>query len=244
MGVKCAILATAVLGFAFAVAKPNAEDSGALEIPSRTVSEIPIDNLLDPGHPEWSAPPAVPVHFNRTPPVYATDPKDDGDRPSMDVRILRLPSDDVVVRIHWLDPTTDQVENGARYPDAGEDHVYKRHSTATDTFPDAFCIMVPQHRGQHQSYPSMMMGEGSNPVDLYYWKAGSGFELLKAHGRATTAAITEPVRGAAQRTSDGWTLTIALPDLINHTPVCFALWNGSKEHRDGLKYFSLWYEVE
>ncbi len=244
MDLMRAILAMAIMGFASAAAEPNAEDKAALGIPSEAAPEVSIEDLLDADHAAWRAAPTFAVHFNRTPPVYATDTKDDGERPSMTVQVLRLPSNDVVFRVQWRDPTADQVARGARYPDSGEDHIYKSHSTATDTFPDAFCIMVPKQRGQHLSYPSMMMGEARNPVDLYYWKAGKGFELLGAHGRATTAAVAEEVRGSARRVADDWTVTMALPNLTSQTPVCFALWNGDKDHRDGLKYFSLWYEVE
>jgi hypothetical protein len=206
--------------------------------------EAAVDEALNPDNPAWKAAPTMRVHFNRTPPAYATDPKDDGQRPVLNVQLLRQPNDDVILRAHWLDSSEDEATIGIRYPDAGEGHIYKQHSAATNAFPDAFCVMVPQLRGPHSSYPSMMMGDSAKPVDLFYWKAGGGFELLNAHGRTSTTALAKEVLGAARRDTDGWTVTMVLPELTSQTPVCFAVWNGNKEHRDGLKYFSLWYEVE
>jgi DMSO reductase family type II enzyme heme b subunit len=94
------------------------------------------------------------------------------------------------------------------------------------------------------TYPAMMMGEKAGQVTLYYWRADKEFQVLKAHGRSTTQANVEKLNGKAMREGDGWTVVMEIGPLPTRTPLIFAVWDGSKEHRDGLKYFSLWYEIE
>jgi hypothetical protein len=231
-----------LLGLAAPLVRAAETEPGVLVLESKPAPDVSIEELLNPDHPAWPACPELPVHFNHTPPIHATDPKDSGTRPEARVQLLRR-AEDVVLRLHWSDTTDSQISAGARYPDAGEGHVYKQHSQETNLFSDALCAMVPQLRGPQSIYPSMMMGEGSKPVDLYYWKAGAGFEVLNAHGRTSTAPTGQALQGNARRDPNGWTVTLALPNMTKQTPVCFAIWDGSKEHRDGLKYFSLWYEV-
>ncbi len=237
------ILAALALCLPAPAAQTADKEPGVLALESKPAPDVTLDQLLNPDHAAWVGSPKSPLQFNRTPPVYATDPKDDGTRPEASVQLLRH-GNDVVLRAHWTDPTDNQMAPGKRFPDAGEKHIYKLHSQETNVFPDAMCVMVPQERGPQVIYPSVMMGEGTKPVDLFYWKAGVGFELLNAHGRTSTASTRKPVQGNARRDSDGWTVTIVIPNLTVQTPVCFAIWDGAKEQRDGLKYFSLWYEVE
>lgn len=219
-------------------------------------SGVELSALLAPQAEAWHAAAEQPVKFSRTPPLYDGDPSDDGQRPTATVKLIRLADKTVVVRCHWTDATEDRVEPGVRFPDAGQQHIYVEHSVATDKFADAFCVMLPKTRGAQASYPLLMMGDTQNPVDLYFWRAGKGFEFLNAHGRTTTAPAGKPVgeagahaappdiQGQALREADGWTVVMAIPNATPETPVCFAVWDGAKLHRDGLKFFSLWYELE
>lgn len=222
-------------------AKP---DAAALVLPVRMMAQADAAALLEPASPAWGAAKSTRLHLNRTPPLYEGDAPDDGFRPEVSVRVLRLADGSAVVRAQWTDLTANLAGEGARFPDAGEAHIYKKHSMGVGTFPDAFCAMVPVKRGPHAAYPSMMMGEAKQPVDLYFWKAGEGFQLLGAHGRASTAKTGTPLAGKMVREGNEWAVTMALPNMAPGTPVCFAVWDGAKAQRDGIKYYSLWYEVE
>jgi len=90
----------------------------------------------------------------------------------------------------------------------------------------------------------MMMGEAGSPVELYYWRNGKGFQVLDAHGRSSVEKTSSTFQGSAQHDSESWRVVLAIPNVTPETPLCFALWDGAMQHRDGLKYFSLWYEVE
>jgi len=209
-----------------------------------------LDTLLDPNAGAWQAVPKQPVKLNRTPPLYEGDPTDDGYRPTAFVQLVQLDNQTLLLRCHWSDGSEDALNEGATHADAGADHIYTKHTVATDQFPDALCVMVPKTRGAHATYPSPMMGDVDAPVELYYWRAGKGFECLDAHGRATTGPATgenaqpAPLQGQFVRDSDGWSVVMAIPNVTAQTPLCLAIWDGAKMHRDGLKFFSLWYEVQ
>lgn len=230
-----------------------ADPDGALVLITQADSATTATQLLDPHHPTWASIPDQRLQLNRTPPLYLGDPVDDDTRPTATVRLARVAGGAVVLRAHWSDPTEDRAGGGARFQDAGAPRIYRRHTGKTSAFADAFCAMVPLKRGPAAQYPSMMMGEASQPVELYYWRAGVGFQMLSGHGRSTTAPPTPVVakgsapsapQGRAIREGDGWTLTLTLPSMTPGTPICFAIWDGAKAQRDGLKYFSLWYEVQ
>jgi hypothetical protein len=235
------VLLLSTLVCASAWAKP---DDGALVLPVHSVAQTDAAAALELAATAWNSAEATRLHLNLTPPLYAGDVTDDGFRPDVSVQLLRLDDGFVVVRAQWTDPSANLAGDGTTFPDGGEAHIYKKHSVGVGTFPDAFCAMVPVKRGPHAAYPSMMMGEKKQPVDLCFWKAGTGFQLLGAHGRASTAKTKAPLAGRSVREGDRWTVTMALPNMEPGTPVCFAVWDGAKEQRDGIKYFSLWYEVE
>lgn len=222
-----------------------AEDNGVLVLKVKQEEGTAAEGLLDPNHSAWSTAPESALHLNRTPPLYVGDVPDDGKRPAAKLRLLRTAGGMLMARIHWEDPSENRVSQGIRRPDSGSEHIYKEETEHTDSFADAFCAMVPKAREAMESYPSLMMGEAGKPVELYYWRAGDGFQVLGAHGRATTGDDgTGSARGAASREGDGWTLVLELPDVPPGTPIAFAIWDGARGHRNGLKYFSLWYEVE
>jgi hypothetical protein len=219
-------------------------DDGALVLPVQSIAQTDAASVLEPAATAWKSAKAIPLHLNLTPPLYAGDATDDGFRPKVSVQLLRLDDGSVVVRAQWTDASANLAGDGTTFPDGGEAHIYKKHSVGVGTFPDAFCAMVPVKRGPHATYPSMMMGEKQQPVDLCFWKAGTGFQLLGAHGRASTAKTKTPLAGKAVREGGQWKVTMVLHNLTSGTPVCFAVWDGAREQRDGIKYFSLWYEVE
>lgn len=235
------LLLLSALLCAIAWARP---DDGALLLPVQSLAKIDADAALELTTDTWASVKATRLRLSLTPPLYPGDPTDDGFRPDASVQLLRLDDSSVVVRAQWNDPTANLAGEGAALPDGGEAHIYKKHSAEVGTFPDAFCVMAPVKRGPHTTYPSMMMGDKQQPVDLYFWKAGIGFQLLGAHGRASTAKTESVLKGRSTREGDQWTVTMLLPNLTPDTPVCFAIWDGAKEQRDGIKYFSLWYEVK
>lgn len=223
-------------------------DSGALILtPASAPAGRSLEEALDSANPLWNEARAYPLRLNRTPPLYVDGPYDDGQRPESSARLLRLADQTVVIRIEWTDATANEFTMGKKYPDAGEAHIYSLHTENTNTFGDAVAVMVPQTRGPAVPYPSMMMGEAAKPVDIYAWMAGRGFAWMNGHGRASTAFAPGfapgVVQGQAARTPGGWSATVAVPGLVEGTPLCFAIWDGAKQHRDGVKYYSLWYEV-
>ena len=215
----------------------------ALILPVKA-ENVEVARLLDPRDAAWNKAPSSPLHFNRTPPLYDGDPLDDSGRPLASVQLIRVSSQDLVARIHWSDPTTNLAAKGVRYPDTGNPHIYKLHTEAPDRFADAFCLMVPVRRGPADSFPSLMMGGTNEAVELYYWRAGKPPEALKGHGRGATVTTPMPTRGGAARDDNGWTITLVVPKGSKGTPISFAIWDGARQHRDGLKFYSLWYEVE
>lgn len=222
-----------------------ADERGALPL---RLYQAPTDaseeDLMNPNHPVWAQGAEQTLHFHRTPPLYADGPADDGERPEASVRIVQRQTGDVYIKLQWIDPSEDLFGRGARYPNSGEDHIYKTHTSNTDGFGDAACVMTPKNRAPMDRYPSMMMGDAANPVDLLFWQAGRGFSLLNAHGRASTAATETELKGKSIRTAQGWEVIFILPDAVDSLPLCFAIWQGNKQHRDGLKYYSLWYELK
>ncbi len=235
------VLLVSTLVCVSAWAKPSA---GTLMLPVQSVAKTAASAVLESTATAWDSAKAIPLHLNLTPPLYAGDTTDDGFRPKVLVRLLRLDDGTAVVRAQWSDPTANLAGDGVTFPDGGEAHIYKKHSAGVGSFPDAFCAMVPVKRGPHATYPSMMMGEKKKPVELFFWKAGTGFQMLGARGRASTAKTKTPLAGKAVREGDHWTVTMAMPHMEPGTPVCFAVWDGAREQRDGIKYYSLWYEVE
>ncbi len=234
-----------LLGLILSASTFSANEDGALPLVVHTVGEsVSDENLFNPNHPVWYRAKEHPLHFHRTPPLYSNGPFDDGERPEVSVRLVRQASEVLFIKMQWLDKTKDEFLHGSRYPDEGENHIYKRHTVKTSHFGDAACLMIPQSRQPMEVYPSMMMGEKNNPVDLLFWQAGRGFSLLNAHGRASTQTAQEKADGRSFRKDNGWEAIFVLQECVDSTPICFAVWDGAKQHRNGLKYFSLWYEIK
>ncbi len=219
-----------------------AKDASApLVIPASRAS-LPVSLLLSGDMPAWTMPSAE-IHLNRTPPLFETDPRDDGRRPVARVQ-LQVADSVLYVRLVWSDSTADSVPAAKRYPDAGEAAIYKRQSELIDKFSDAACVMLPKQSNDAGPLPSLMMGDQTDQVWLYYWRNGRGFERLEAAGRGTTTLNGVSFHGSARYEKGQWVVVFEIPvSQSKNTPMAFAVWNGSQGQRDGLKYYSLWYEV-
>lgn len=233
-----------LLGLAWLMAGQRAALAGPVLAAPAAPAGVTAKDAVEPAHAAWAAVPKTPLGLHRSPPLYAPDVRDDGVRPTTAVRLLRLADGALAVRLQWADATQDQGATTARYPDRGDAKIYKRHTEQASRFADGACAMVPRKRGPHDRYPSMVMGDAANPTDLFYWRAGLGFERLRAAGRSTVAKTGQPVEGRARWSEGRWAVVFILRDVPAGTPISFAIWDGSKEHRDGIKYFSLWYEVK
>ena len=219
---------------------PPVSSTAALPVVANT-SSASSSALLSGDDRSWSALPDLPIHLNHTPPLYDTDAKDDGYRPTASMQVVRLDSS-LFVRLTWSDATVDSLPEAKRYADAGEPEVYKRQSEVIDRFRDAACVMTPRGKSDG-SNPSLVMGDIGHPVELYYWRNGEGFTIGEAVGRGSTTMSTIAFPGHASHTAGQWQVVFTLPMSAASIPIALAIWDGSKDHRDGLKYYSLWYEV-
>lgn len=220
---------------------PTDGSTAALAV-AATSSSASSSALLSGDEKVWSAIPDVPVHLNHTPPLYDTDPRDDGYRPKASMRLIRRDSL-LYVRLTWTDSTVDSIPAAKRYADAGEPAVYKRQSEVIDQFRDAACIMTPGGVSAGAN-PSLVMGDIGHPVTLYYWRNGEGFVVGEAAGRGSTTMSTTSFPGHATHQASQWDVVFTLPMSTASMPIALAIWDGSRDHRDGLKYYSLWYEVQ
>ena len=207
-------------------------------------ASVTAKDAVEPAHAAWATTPETPLRLHRSPPLYAPGVRDDGVWPVAAVRLLRLADGVLAVRLQWADATQDRGATAARYPDRGDAKIYKRHTEQASRFADGACAMVPRRRGAHDRNPSLVMGDAQNPADLFYWRAGLGFQRLRAAGRSTVARTGQPFEGRARWSEGRWNVTFILREVPARTPISFAIWDGSKEHRDGIKYFSLWYEIK
>ncbi|MBM3497517.1 MAG: hypothetical protein FJX74_02495 [Armatimonadetes bacterium] len=221
-----------------------AQGQGELTLrPKALADRVTVKEVQNPTAAVWREAPAFRLHLNRTPPLHSDGPRDDGARPTATVRLLRRANGEAFVRLEWTDASSQEAEAGARVPDVGAEHVYQQHTRGASQFADAACIMVPQQRAPVSPGPSITMGDKTNPVDLYYWRAGVGFQVLRAAGLSTVTDTNSAGLGGAARVRTGWTVVFAIGKAPAQTPITFAIWDGAKQHRDGIKYFSLWCEV-
>lgn len=234
----CAACAILLIGAASAV---TAQDNGAPLTINAVTTTATQAALLTGDEKQWVNP-ASPIHLNRTPPLFQTDVLDDGVRPAAHVQIQKHDTL-LYVKLTWDDQTVDSVQATRAYADAGDPHIYKQQSEIVDQFPDAACVMVPASAPQEGVYPALMMGDEADPVNLYYWRAGEGFSVLQAAGRETTTNTGATFPGQSSRGHKTWSVVFVIPALGDLTPMAFGIWDGAKAHRDGIKYYSLWYDV-
>jgi hypothetical protein len=226
---------------ALAAAAPAVAQTEPLRLAGFTAA-ADRQQLLEGGAAAWAGAVEQPVLLNRTPPLYEGDPADDGLRPTALVSVARL-QHGTVVRLRWTDATDSRPDAPDRVPDGGDAHVYKQHSQDIERFADAACVMVPIRSSTSNPWPSLIMGEAGAPVDLFFWHLVRGFRRLQAAGRGSTQDTGQAFAGSARRTSEGWEVVFELPADGGTLPMAFAVWDGQREHRDGLKWFSPWYEV-
>jgi len=219
----------------------TAQESSAPLVISSSRAAVPASMLLSGDLTAWSVPSAE-IRLNRTPPLFETDPRDDGILPVARVQ-AQIADSSLYVRLVWTDSTVDSVPVTMRYPDAGDAAIYKKQSESIDRFPDAACVMIPKEANTSAALPSLMMGDQADQVWLYYWRNGRGFERLEAAGRGTTTSKGAGFQGNARFERGQWSVVFEVPIQGPVTPMAFAIWNGSQEQRDGLKFYSLWYEV-
>jgi hypothetical protein len=216
-------------------------EAGALALDVASTSRGP-EEMLAADAAAWAAAPQTELFLQRTPPIYESDPLDDGYRPSAHAAAVRN-GDRLWVRLRWTDPTDSEPLPPARLPDAGDPRIYREHSVDVERFADAACVMVPREPGMRGAYPALMMGDTGDPVNLFYWNRRRGFERMTAAGRATVPGSGPAFPGTARRLGDAWEVVFELPALPAGTPIAFAVWDGDRGQRSGLKYYSLWYEV-
>lgn len=203
-------------------------------------------SLLDPASPAWSTAVPTALSFSRTPRVYPSEPTPAGDPPKCTVQAIRC-GNQIAFRLHWQDATHDApVAPEAKAGDGGGEpkHLYRRPTGHPNAFGDAAAIMVPD-RWNGPAFPSLIMGAAKEPVTLYHWNASRGGAVLTATGRTTVT----PMAGAklehrASYDAGAWTLTLVMPNQPDGYPVSFALWDGARGDRDGLKFFTVWHVLQ
>jgi hypothetical protein len=239
---KVILTVLALLG-CVALAGIAQDSSGDLALLSREANDDQMDLLLQPTDANWSNYTENSIKFNLTPPVHDGDAIFDGFLPVATAQFARS-GNKLLIKLSWGDTSENVTGKGRKYPDAGEEHIYIQQTESTSNFADAACIMIPQLRQETESYPSLMMGQGDRPVDIYLWRAGEGFSALSGKGRATVARTKIAIIGNVVRSEGGWSVVMQIDNIPSRTPVSFAIWDGGRAQRDGLKYYSLWYEVE
>ena len=207
-------------------------------------SKADLAALLDPRAAAWEKADPTRVLLNRAPRVYQTEKPRLEKPPALEVRALRA-GERAVVRLVWEDATRNSPEAPPKRAGEGGDpsKLYKRPTAHTSAFADAAAVMVPDP-WNGGAFPSVVMGDGKNPVRLYYWNASRGGDQLVASGRARVESTGKTVRCQARHADGRWAVTLELPTLPAGCPVAFAVWDGEIADRDGMKCFSVWYVVE
>ncbi|MDO8588014.1 MAG: hypothetical protein Q7T82_13375 [Armatimonadota bacterium] len=196
--------------------------------------------LADPANGVWKAAKPLSILLNTTPRIYVTDKVSQSAPPAL-VRCADA-SDGTAFLLTWKDATKDQPVVSRSSPAGRGARLRVVHSDATDRFYDTAAVMVPIDRNSAAN-PCIQMGEKGGPVNIYFWNAVRGPAVMSASGRGTTARTGKSFPARATYTNGEWKVTFVLPKLPNGSPVAFAVWDGSKGQRGGLKYFSLWHTL-
>lgn len=209
------------------------------------VIDIPGDPAaaLDPASILWRQAVPTPLLLSRTPRLYQSEPPAQPTPPSAEVRVLRA-SSKLLLRLSWSDDTADV----PRAPEAGRgeagtpDLIDKQPTALTAEFSDAAAVMLPENWAG-PAFPSLVMGDEKSAALLYQWTASRGTDVVRANGRATTRRLGQPFPSKAVRDEGRWTVTLEVPapPLEAGYPIAFALWDGHRGDRDGMKFFSVWY---
>ncbi len=182
----------------------------------------------------WQRIPEYRVHLDMAPPVHpSVDLRYDGDDPGEDLVFqLARTSDRFYVRLRWVDAT-------------------QNIPTERDKFRDGVAIEF-SNGTQDTSY--MMGSDADDTVNIWYWHPDDNrVESLGAGGPGSITRLEEqPVTGGSQyktgRTPEEnqWVVVMSRPLKVDGDqqtsfdretiPVSFAVWQGAKKQRDGLKY--------
>ncbi|MFN3803860.1 MAG: ethylbenzene dehydrogenase-related protein [Pyrobaculum sp.] len=219
------------------------------QVPAALVKYVEGALPLDPASPLWPAP--VEVSLTSQTLVYPLSP-------TVETRSLSVSAvhngTHVAIRLTWSDATQDVIKAGG-----------------LDVFPDAVAVQFPVSRAQ---LPYICMGTVDNPVNIIYWRAGAGVENLVAGAgyglspqqrealglQATPTATLELLPPQAQVVTayskyEGgkWAVVIVRPlgsvhplmsSLAGGFNAAFAVWDGSKGERGGLKATSGWVQFQ
>ena len=196
--------------------------------------------LADPANVIWKTAKPLSILLNPTPRIYVMDKVSQSPPPAL-VRCAEA-SDGTAFLLTWKDATKDQPVVHKPSPAGSVAGARVVHTDATNRFYDAAAVMVPVNRDPAAN-PCIQMGEKGGPVDIYFWNAVRGPAVMSASGRGTTARTGKSFPARAVYANGEWKVTFVLPKLPNGSPVAFAVWDGSKGQRDGLKYFSLWHTL-
>jgi hypothetical protein len=200
--------------------------------------------LREPAAPAWEKAVPTNVVLSRAPRTYQTEPAKVWSPPALEVRALRCQGK-LIVRLRWDDATRNAPQAPpARKGGKGDPlHLYKRPTGATSTFADAAAVMMPAKWTGKES-PSLVMGDKSAPVVLYYWNASRGTAALEAQGRGTVQATGPSFPSRDVYANGKWSVTFELPEPAAGCPLAFAVWDGQTDDRDGRKFFSVWYALQ
>ena len=206
-----------------------------------TNAAVPVAALMNAEHPEWRKSAASTIVLQETPRLYASDPRPSGRPIRASVRALRSGTS-LLLHLRWPDATRDVPAPGkaGSFPRPSTDRTPTRR---TDAFADGASVMVPKEPAGDQ-FPSLQMGDARHPVHLYTWDAVRQGRVMEASGRATTRATGAAFPVQARHDGAGWTVVLQIPAVPDGTPLAFAVWDGAQGHRDGRKYFSVWYVLE
>ncbi len=213
--------------------------------PAVLVKFINGDLPVDPASPAWPKPVVVPLTSQIL--VYPLPP-------AVENRTVSVAAvyngTHIAFLLEWRDDTEDVAKPGG-----------------LDVFPDAVAVQFPVSRAQ---LPYICMGTVDNPVNIIYWRAGVGVQNLVAGAgyglspqqrealglQATPTSPVELLPESAQVVqayavyrNDTWYVVFVRPlgsvhplmaSLSGDFSAAFAVWEGSKGERGGLKATSSW----
>ena len=215
-------------------------DSGPttdLELGASLPVSVSDSELLSQTHNSaWAEIPAYTVKLTLAPPVHpSVNLRYSPDTPPRSLQLRAASNGETLyLRLHWRD---------------GSENL----STSRTEFADGVAVQFALGAGQTTSF---MMGGPAQPVNIWYWKAGSnGAENLAAAGFGSTTPLDEqPVSASSHYANGHWTVVLsralATPgehqaDLNSSVPIALALWQGETGQRDGLKHVTMgWIDLQ
>lgn len=123
----------------------------------------------------------------------------------------------------------------------------------TDQFLDGAAVQFPVN-GQAATLP--YMGDATNAVNVWHWRADGRTLNLLAQGFGTSTPVpTKGLHSASARTDSGWEVVLSRPLRVSSEeganlegrrtmPIGFAAWNGENQERDGFKAVTMeWWQL-